>query len=112
MAEMQPLVGKPLDLDQVGKRITDLYGLGNFETIDYSLVEQRKGAGPDTGTGTGVARPAPARPPPPARAAGTSAGTGLGGERGTGTPRRRRGIRSRSAGAAQVLGTQLSCASV
>jgi NTE family protein len=51
VAEMQPLLGKPLDLDQVGKRITDLYGLGNFETIDYSLVEQRKGAGPDTGTG-------------------------------------------------------------
>ena len=42
---MQPLVGKPLDLDQVGKRITELYGLGNFETLDYSLVEQ-----PRTGT--------------------------------------------------------------
>jgi NTE family protein len=59
VAEMQPLLGKPLDLDQVGKRITDLYGLGNFETIDYSLVEQQKGAGPGTGTaaapGTGAA---------------------------------------------------------
>ncbi len=40
LAEMQPLVGKPLDLDQVGKRITELYGLGNFETLDYSLVKQ------------------------------------------------------------------------
>ena len=40
MAEMQPLVGKPLDLDAVGKRITELYGLGNFETLDYSLVDQ------------------------------------------------------------------------
>ena len=40
LAEMQPLVGKPLDLDQVGKRITELYGLGNFETLDYSLAEQ------------------------------------------------------------------------
>ncbi len=40
MAKMQPLVGKPLDLDLVGKRITELYGLGNFETLDYSLVQQ------------------------------------------------------------------------
>jgi len=40
MAEMGPLVGKPLDRDQVGKRITELYGLGNFETLDYSLVER------------------------------------------------------------------------
>jgi NTE family protein len=44
LAEMQPLVGKPLDLDEVGKRITELYGLGNFETLDYSLVEQKTGA--------------------------------------------------------------------
>ncbi len=40
MAEMQPLVGKPLNLDEVGKRITELYGLGNFETLDYTLVKQ------------------------------------------------------------------------
>jgi NTE family protein len=40
LAEMQPLVGKPLDLDEVGKRITELYGLGNFETLDYTLVDQ------------------------------------------------------------------------
>jgi len=40
MAEMQPLVGKPLDADAVGERITELYGLGNFETIDYSLVDR------------------------------------------------------------------------
>jgi NTE family protein len=40
MAEMQPLVGKPLNLDEVGARITKLYGLGNFETLDYSLVER------------------------------------------------------------------------
>jgi NTE family protein len=44
LAEMQPLVGKPLDLDEVGKRITELYGLGNFETLDYSLVEQKANA--------------------------------------------------------------------
>ena len=39
MAEMQPLVGKPLDLDAVGAGITDLYGLGLFESLDYSLVD-------------------------------------------------------------------------
>jgi NTE family protein len=38
LAEMQPLLGKPLDLDELGQRITDLYGLGLFETLDYSLV--------------------------------------------------------------------------
>jgi NTE family protein len=38
LAEMEPLVGKPLDLDEVGRRITELYGLGNFETLDYSLA--------------------------------------------------------------------------
>jgi NTE family protein len=48
-AEMQPLVGKPLDLDQVGKHITDLYGLGNFETLDYTLVDQSDGAGRESG---------------------------------------------------------------
>jgi len=40
MAEMQPLVGKPLDPEEVGARITELYGLGNFETIDYSLADR------------------------------------------------------------------------
>jgi NTE family protein len=49
MAEMQPLVGKPLDLDQVGKRITELYGLGNFETLDYTLVDQGEGADEESG---------------------------------------------------------------
>jgi NTE family protein len=49
MAEMQPLVGKPLDPDQVGKHITDLYGLGNFETLDYTLVDQAAGTGEESG---------------------------------------------------------------
>jgi NTE family protein len=49
VAEMQPLLGKPLDLDQVGKRITELYGLGNFETLDYTLVDQGEGAGAESG---------------------------------------------------------------
>ncbi|HEY5265168.1 MAG TPA: patatin-like phospholipase family protein [Steroidobacteraceae bacterium] len=49
MAEMQPLVGKPLDLTQVGARITELYGLGNFETLDYSLADQGQGADEESG---------------------------------------------------------------
>ncbi|MEP6886055.1 MAG: patatin-like phospholipase family protein [Gammaproteobacteria bacterium] len=61
MAEMQPLVGKPLDLNEVSKRITELYGLGNFETLDYSMVE----------------RPAAA---PGAAAASAAAGTATGDE--------------------------------
>ncbi len=49
LAEMQPLLGKPLDLDQLGKHITDLYGLGNFETLDYTLVDQGEGADSESG---------------------------------------------------------------
>ena len=41
LAKMQPLIGKPLDVDALGRRITELYGLGNFETLDYSLVERK-----------------------------------------------------------------------
>jgi NTE family protein len=52
LAEMQPLVGKPLDLDAVGKDITELYGLGNFETLDYTLVE--RGVGDDEESGLEV----------------------------------------------------------
>jgi NTE family protein len=49
LAEMQPLLGKPLDLDAMGKHITDLYGLGNFETLDYTLVGQGEGADQESG---------------------------------------------------------------
>ncbi len=49
MAEMQPLVGKPLDINAVGARVTELYGLGNFETLDYALVDQGEGADEKTG---------------------------------------------------------------
>jgi NTE family protein len=52
MAEMQPLVGQPLDANAVGARITELYGLGNFETLDYALVDQ--GAGGDQESGLEV----------------------------------------------------------
>jgi NTE family protein len=48
-AEMQPLVGKPLDPQAVGAVIADLYGLGNFETVDYSLVNQGTGADQESG---------------------------------------------------------------
>jgi NTE family protein len=49
MAEMQPLVGKPLDVEAVGKRVTQLYGLGNFETLDYALVDQGDGSDEESG---------------------------------------------------------------
>lgn len=49
LAEMEPLVGKPLDLDAVGARITDLYGLGYFETLDYTVVAQGQGADEEYG---------------------------------------------------------------
>ena len=49
MAEMQPLVGKPLNVNAVGERITELYGLGNFETLDYALVDQGQGADEESG---------------------------------------------------------------
>jgi NTE family protein len=49
LAEMQPLVGKPLNVDAVGKRITELYGLGNFETLDYALVDRGQGDDADSG---------------------------------------------------------------
>jgi NTE family protein len=49
VAEMQPLVGKPLDPAEVGARITELYGLGNFESIDYSLVDQDQGGEDESG---------------------------------------------------------------
>jgi NTE family protein len=59
MAEMQPLIGKPFSVDQVGSRITKLYGLGNFETLDYSLVQRDPGAsaGTDASGAAGVEAP-------------------------------------------------------
>jgi len=70
MAEMQPLVGKPLDLDAVGKRITELYGLGNFETLDYTLVEQP--ANPAAGAAATAPAAAIATPPTTAPANGSA----------------------------------------
>ena len=49
LAEMQPLVGKPLDADAVAARITELYGLGYFETLDYTVVTQGEGSDEQSG---------------------------------------------------------------
>jgi NTE family protein len=48
-AALQPLLGKPFDMASVEARITELYGLGNFETLDYSLVGDGGAAGDETG---------------------------------------------------------------
>ena len=44
-AAMQPLVGKPLDTSSLEKRITELYGLDLFETVDYRLVQDQEEEG-------------------------------------------------------------------
>ena len=50
LAEMKPLLGKPLDLDELAARITELYGFGLFETLDYSLVTRPSAAPAIDGT--------------------------------------------------------------
>src|SRR5277367_2885198 len=91
MAEMAPLVGKPLDLDDVGKRITELYGLGNFETLAYTLVDKKASASPAVGA-TGTAAGATTSTAPgttsgtaPGTAAGATTGTATGTTAGPGT---------------------------
>jgi NTE family protein len=49
LAALQPALSKPLDGAQIDDLITGLYGLGDFETIDYSVVTE--GTGPDAQTG-------------------------------------------------------------
>jgi NTE family protein len=49
LATMQPLLDRPLDLDRLNARITEIYGLGDFETIDYSIVKEGEGADAKTG---------------------------------------------------------------
>jgi len=46
---MEPVLNKPLDLKLVDSVITELYGLGDFETIDYAVVTQGAGADQQTG---------------------------------------------------------------
>ena len=60
-AEMQPLIGKPLIANEAGARITELYGLGTFESLDYSLMKgmPTPGAAPSgEGEGPGAAQQA------------------------------------------------------
>jgi NTE family protein len=37
---LEPFVGKPLDVAALEQRITELYGLDLFETLDYTLVQE------------------------------------------------------------------------
>jgi NTE family protein len=49
LAALRPVVGQPLDSAEIAARITELYGLGNFETIDYTLVHEGDGDQQTTG---------------------------------------------------------------
>jgi NTE family protein len=44
-ATMKDLVGKVLDKDKIRDRLSSLYGLDRFESIDYTLVEEQGRAG-------------------------------------------------------------------
>lgn len=44
-AAMGDLVGKPLDKDVIQARLSSLYALDTFESIDYALVESGEGTG-------------------------------------------------------------------
>jgi len=48
-AAMQPLIGKPLDTQRLGEGLTELYGLDNFESLDYAIVKRGEGADEQTG---------------------------------------------------------------
>jgi NTE family protein len=48
-AALKPLLAKPLNGAEVDALITELYGLGDFETIDYSVVTEGSGADERTG---------------------------------------------------------------
>jgi NTE family protein len=75
LAEMRPLTNKPLDLDELGRRITELYGLGLFETLDYSLVSRTPAANTANGAApAGIVAPA-AAPDAAAAPAAVASGT-------------------------------------
>jgi NTE family protein len=44
VAALEPLLQRPLDAKRLDDLITDLYGLGDFETLDYSIVTEGEGA--------------------------------------------------------------------
>ena len=80
VAELKPLLGKPLDLDELAARITGLYGLGLFETLDYSLVTQPSAAPGATAPGAaapGAAADSGSAAPGSANAAGGDEEDGL-----------------------------------
>jgi NTE family protein len=49
MAAMQPAMSTPLDLNKVDAAVTELYGLGDFETLDYGLVTRGEGDDQESG---------------------------------------------------------------
>ncbi|MET0164209.1 MAG: patatin-like phospholipase family protein, partial [Vicinamibacterales bacterium] len=44
-AAMDNVVGRTLNKDRIGRRLSDLYALDRFEAIDYSLIEDEERAG-------------------------------------------------------------------
>jgi NTE family protein len=44
-AALDDVVGKPINKDSIGRRLSDLYALDRFESIDYSVVEDRGESG-------------------------------------------------------------------
>lgn len=66
---MQPLVGHPLDGNEVSARIAEIYGLGNFETLDYNLVE----LAPPADARAAPSAPAGSAPPAAAGPSGSAA---------------------------------------
>jgi NTE family protein len=49
LATMQPLLGKAFDIETLNARLTEIYGLGDFESVDYTLVTEGEGDGQRTG---------------------------------------------------------------
>lgn len=44
LATMRPVIGRRLDAARIGALITELYGLGLFESVDYRIVTRGRGA--------------------------------------------------------------------
>ncbi|MDE2305267.1 MAG: patatin-like phospholipase family protein [Gammaproteobacteria bacterium] len=45
LAIMRPLIGKPLDAARIARGVTELDGLGLFESVDYRVVSEGQGDG-------------------------------------------------------------------
>jgi NTE family protein len=46
---MKPMVGKPFDPKALSTGLTQIYGLDNFESVDYSMITRGSGAAEQTG---------------------------------------------------------------